>query len=367
MVAFATAYVFGLAWLQSRGTEYYRIEDLIVPRLIDVFVFAWLFWVGASIGSFLNVVAWRMPRGMSVNGRSVCPRCRSQLRARDNIPVFGWLALAGRCRHCHLPISPRYPMVEAAVGLSLTLVGIGELYGFSLPYQTELLRAGPLASPVVDRFALMVLVYHAVGLAFCWAYGLIRFDGHRLPPRLIAVAVAWLSVPMLVDPAMMVVSWQTEAPPNWPDSATPLDALMRIVTALAAAGFFARVLARGLSPGADLKTNPLGQGTARLVDLMVILSVPALLIGWQAFPAVLLVAALIAFMLEFVESLHCDALGQLALAMPVATALQIVLWRHLQEIAVWPSEGSHPAVILVAAGLVFCVPLWLREQEPAGG
>jgi len=69
--------------------------------------------LGACIGSFLNVVAWRLPRQESVAlPPSHCPRCGTQLQWFDNVPVVGWLLLRGHCRHCGAPISPRYPLVE---------------------------------------------------------------------------------------------------------------------------------------------------------------------------------------------------------------------------------------------------------------
>jgi leader peptidase (prepilin peptidase)/N-methyltransferase len=72
---------------------------------------------GLLVGSFLNVVAYRLPRGDSlVRPRSRCPHCGTQLRAVDNIPVVSWLALRGRCHRCHAAISPRYPLVELATG-----------------------------------------------------------------------------------------------------------------------------------------------------------------------------------------------------------------------------------------------------------
>jgi leader peptidase (prepilin peptidase) / N-methyltransferase len=68
---------------------------------------------GLVVGSFLNVVAYRLPRGESLAGpRSRCPGCGTQLRAVDNVPVVSWLALRGRCHHCRAPISARYPLVE---------------------------------------------------------------------------------------------------------------------------------------------------------------------------------------------------------------------------------------------------------------
>jgi len=78
---------------------------------------------GLAIGSFLNVVAYRLPRLESlVRPRSRCPQCQTQIRSRDNIPVLGWLLLRGRCRDCGTPISARYPLVEAATALLCALV-----------------------------------------------------------------------------------------------------------------------------------------------------------------------------------------------------------------------------------------------------
>lgn len=78
-----------------------------------LFVFAF----GACVGSFLNVVVWRLPRGESlVRPPSRCPNCETPLAWYDNVPVFGWLWLRGRCRYCAEPISARYPIVEFITG-----------------------------------------------------------------------------------------------------------------------------------------------------------------------------------------------------------------------------------------------------------
>jgi leader peptidase (prepilin peptidase) / N-methyltransferase len=74
--------------------------------------------LGAAIGSFLNVVVWRLPRGESVVApRSSCPQCATPIRARDNVPVLSWALLRGRCRDCKAAISPRYPVIEALTAL----------------------------------------------------------------------------------------------------------------------------------------------------------------------------------------------------------------------------------------------------------
>jgi len=91
---------------------------LIVTPALHLLFIVFLFILGACVGSFLNVVVWRLPRGESlVTPPSHCPRCGHQLAWYDNVPVVGWLWLRGRCRYCKSPISARYPVVEAVTGL----------------------------------------------------------------------------------------------------------------------------------------------------------------------------------------------------------------------------------------------------------
>jgi leader peptidase (prepilin peptidase) / N-methyltransferase len=79
--------------------------------------------VGAVLGSFLNVVIHRLPRGESlVHPRSRCPSCQTQIASYDNIPIVSWLVLRGRCRHCGARISARYPAVELVTALAFAAV-----------------------------------------------------------------------------------------------------------------------------------------------------------------------------------------------------------------------------------------------------
>ena len=356
-------YVFGVAWLQAAGSHLISPKSLYIPRTIDAVICLWLMWVGSAIGSFLNVVAWRMPRGESVNGRSYCPRCQTQLKARDNFPVFGWLALGGRCRTCRLPISGRYPIVEAAVGLSLTALGISQLYRLSLPHQPVHWHGGPFWAPVVDSLMLLTLLYHAVAVATLWAFGLIRIDGKRLPPTLLWFAVVTAVLPMLAYPDLMVVPWQTVYPWGWSPSGLYLDAVIRIITSLAAAVVLSRYLTRSFCPGADPKLDPLGSQTTRLMNVIAITAIPAIVVGWQAIAAIIVIASLIAAGLRRLWFIHGDALGRFALAMPLAVTFQLTFWRTLDLAAWWPTAGSPPWTILAWAGGVLFVPLWLRDQS----
>ncbi len=115
---------------------------------------------GLAIGSFLNVVIWRVPRGESVvSPPSACPRCHTQILNRDNVPVVGWLLLRGKCRTCSEPISARYPVVE--LGCAGLFVLMALFFG---------------ADPVLPAY----LYLAAVGLALV----LIDIDVKRLPDAL---------------------------------------------------------------------------------------------------------------------------------------------------------------------------------------
>jgi leader peptidase (prepilin peptidase) / N-methyltransferase len=118
-------------------------------------VFSGIF--GTIIGSFLNVVIWRVPRGESiVRPPSHCPNCERPIGPRDNLPVVSWLLLRGRCRHCGEPISSRYPLVELVTGLLFV--------GFALRFGWD---------PVLPAY----FVFAAVGVALA----MIDFDHKRLP------------------------------------------------------------------------------------------------------------------------------------------------------------------------------------------
>lgn len=79
--------------------------------------------LGLAIGSFLNVVIYRVPRRLSIiSPGSACPNCGALVAPYDNIPVISWFVLRAKCRNCGHPISGRYPLVEAATGLSFALI-----------------------------------------------------------------------------------------------------------------------------------------------------------------------------------------------------------------------------------------------------
>jgi leader peptidase (prepilin peptidase)/N-methyltransferase len=129
------------------------------PAILNVATFG-LTMLGLLVGSFLNVVIWRVPRGASiVHPPSHCPRCGAPILAFDNVPVLAWLALRGRCRCCRGPISARYPVVEALTGLlTFTFVQHDGLC-WLLPFHLVFLWAGiALALIDLDTFLLPLVI-----------------------------------------------------------------------------------------------------------------------------------------------------------------------------------------------------------------
>lgn len=166
---------------------------------VDLFLAVWLFALGGVVGSFLNVVIYRLPRGESlVYPGSRCPRCGHAIRWYDNVPIFGWLFLRGRCRDCGVNISPRYPLVELTLALVFLTLGALEWLatGANLP------RAGAIATheaigsmrPWISLFA-----FHAVLVCgLVWAAWMAR-DREVLPLRLVVLILGiGLIVPLFL-------------------------------------------------------------------------------------------------------------------------------------------------------------------------
>jgi prepilin signal peptidase PulO-like enzyme (type II secretory pathway) len=160
----------------------------------DLITACWLGIIGACIGSFLNVVAYRMPLGMSVVWKpSHCPKCGHAIRARDNLPVLGWLLLRGRCRDCRAPISPRYAVVEALMGLAFVALAYAELIsgGANLPAGAMVETRGAwdnVWNPVNGRL-IGLFAFHGVLLALLMAYALIDLDRQKIPIKLALFAL----------------------------------------------------------------------------------------------------------------------------------------------------------------------------------
>lgn len=149
---------------------------------------------GGAVGSFLNVVIYRLPNGLSlISPPSHCPVCKTAICWYDNVPVFGWIMLRGRCRNCRCPISIRYPLVEAVTAAMFAALALVE-------------------NPLQAAYPCHVLLLSTL---LCSA--LIEIDGHRPPIRLFLPTLAASVVVPLLWPV-----WQPTLT-HHPEIATPFD------------------------------------------------------------------------------------------------------------------------------------------------
>ena len=149
------------------------------------------FFGGAMSGSFLSVVAHRVPRGESIVApRSRCSSCGETIAAYDNIPILSWLLLRGRCRHCEARIPARYPLIEIATGLAFALTAL-VLYddpteliiGLALVATLAAITLTDLELRLIPNKILLVSAIAGIGLAAA-------LDPGSLPERLLAALAA---------------------------------------------------------------------------------------------------------------------------------------------------------------------------------
>jgi len=330
------------------------LAEQIPIRLFEFVIFAWLFVFGSCLGSFLNVVIYRVPRGFSLWGSSHCPFCRIRIPARDNVPVFGWLALRGRCSTCRLPISPRYPLVELAVGLVVLILSTLEilLAGINLPGSGERAFAGMSVSWLVGhpRWDLIgTCILHSGLVCVLLSWTLIRYDGYAVPRRFAALAFAAGLLLTAVAPALepnarqfSVWDWQGWIS-AWVSGGTGLAGLGGglLVGLIAAAG----CRLAGVGPSSSCP------GT--LPDALAGFGLVGVCLGWPAAASVGLLTAAARFLGALTLGVWPTRRNTplLAYACPAAF-VQICLWCWLDGLVFWPSGAAGPATFVAAATMM---------------
>ncbi len=334
---------------------------LDAPLIPDLPLEAWpvwalaLFWIwiavlGAAIGSFLNVVIYRSPRGMSlVHPGSQCPKCGHAIRARDNLPVVGWLVLRGKCRDCGAAISARYPMIEAFVGL--LFLGVAALYlglhGISLlPSPSE------LTFPQGEQQLAGIAAFHLALITFLLAAAGMRIDGQAMPRRLIV----WAIVAGLLLPCLW--PWLRPLGSGLPVHGSAERNAFDAGLAGAFVGIFVGWLRSGKFRFADSPSE------ASIIDPRLYV-VTGVCLGWQAVVAVALLASILGLIADGAGKawkqlpVWPDEVGQL-----LAVLLLLGSWRwETQAIEQIPLEKRYLAFMaIVAIAAISGIDRLLRPQ-----
>ena len=169
-----------------------------------------IFAIAASIGSFLNVVIYRVPRHLPlVRANSACPQCGHKLSSKDNMPILGWLRLKGRCRYCSARIPFRYLGMELAIGGIFMLLLFVELLsgGVNLPVRIPNHYAGFLWVVWYTKWDLVgIYLYHCLGLSMLLVVAMMQHDRQTVPLKMFVYT--------FLPAALLPVVWPTLHP--WP-------------------------------------------------------------------------------------------------------------------------------------------------------
>lgn len=224
---------------------------------------AWIFLLGATVGSFANVCIYRIALQKSVVWPgSHCPRCFTAIAARDNIPILGWLLLRGRCRTCGLPIAARYPLIEALAGTLFVAVYLVDLvYG-----PTGMLEAEDLVR----------LGFHLLLVAFLIVATFIDYDYYILPDSITVTG-------MLAGLILGTLAPGSRPAPGHRDSAW--DGFVVGMTGLIVGGGI--VWAVRIFGGLAFRKEAMGFGDVTLMAMI------GAFLGWWSLPPTLFLAAIL--------------------------------------------------------------------------
>ena len=285
--------------------------------VMNLFVYLYVAFVGSCFASFLNVVAYRVPRGRSILGFSHCPKCDHRLSLKDNIPIWGWLKNSGLCRHCQSPISARYLLVEILLGVVFVALFVVEVVcaGFNLPVGPSG-RGGGINFLLTSPSSQLILtcVYHMTLISILFTIAVISVEQFRIPRPVTVVSGVILLLFACCYPLVLQVAWFALPPNPSAEALAPLSA-HSLITVLV--GLFA-----GMSAGCVCTVLP----KARWADLKLSshqqmisgLSLIGLALGWQFVVIVSLIwGALRVFIPQRISNL---------IVLMVATFLHLMTW-----------------------------------------
>ena len=328
----------------------------------------WLFFLGGCFASFLNVVAWRVPRGRGINGSSMCPFCETKLKFMDNLPIIGWLRNGGRCRSCQVPISPRYLIVEIVLGAIFLLVCGVEILagGANLPLRAiEELRGFEhiVFSPKWDLIQLTA--YHLVLICLLFTFALIRSDRLRVPSSIFLIGfILGVGLP-LIWPSMLLISWQIDTDQLVRPERFSQDQLLTLLFGLVG-GLACGILVSWSTTNREImekdraKRSTIEQSNY-IDDMIAGMVLVGIFLGWQsAFSVTILMIAINALTTVFVGH-HTSSGLNLSSRLMLVTLIHLLVWRLSTWIVYWPSPSASNFVMAATIGILVIAAIVFRN------
>jgi len=344
---------------------------------MEIFTHCWFLVLGATVGSFLNVVIYRLPVGRRLLGWSHCPSCNQRLSWRENMPIVGWLRLLGRCRTCNVRIPVRYPAVEALIAVLFVVLLVTELLsgGTNLPVRDPYGYAGVVWIIWYTKWDLVgIYLFHCFLGCILIAAALIQWDGHPIPRRLAALAVGtgviapvfWrhLHPVSFHEPRLewLTKEWRWQVDFRDPVSGWPqqfgvgLDGLIDSLAGLIAGLLTGWLIARCLGPGAFFSSNALSNSETELTSpenpqrghiasFCFLFGLATTFLGWQFAAPLAISISVIAVLLGTVSRVTGDARWKhrtTSTAIAAAVLIQLPFWRTISTLDFWPGHAGWP-------------------------
>ncbi len=288
----------------------------------------WFFYLGASIGSFFNVLAGRLPEGRGVVfGGSKCPFCQTRLSFRDNIPIFGWLSCKGRCSTCKLPIAPRYLLIELLVGALFVLIASRELFsgGANLPRFNALVYAGIIWTVFYPKWYLIgAFVYHAMFFATLVMLAVADLEKSKFPWRAVAFFGGVFAAVKIVQVGLNFLRWFDWLPLAAPDVSPLVNAVITVAMGSLVGWLF------GLAAFRFFPAYVLEKSRIHWLQISLLVGI---VLGWQAVLVTGLCTFLIIWLSVLFASLRAKYPSQLFFGILVSTILvHHMFWRQIDSI-----------------------------------
>ncbi|MEW4562051.1 prepilin peptidase [Bremerella sp. JC770] len=346
-----------------RELEYMSIAETVRLRSMEAFSGLWFFALGATIGSFLNVVAYRLPRGESVVfQRSRCPQCGTQILGRDNIPIFGWVMLGGRCRNCASKISARYPIVELITAVLFLVLYFVELIsgGANIPVRSPNAYAGVVWILMYTKWDLVgMYLYHSFALSVLLSCVLIDIDHQEVNSRTRWFTGLMLLAPPLIWPDLMPVPFIAGGEDWLP------YAWLRAGTQCLLGG----LMGMALGTLAKRTIRSVGSTSQSMGQVASFLAVVGIVLGWQGVIAVTLIGLLMRIVAGIIPIWRRGSIPFTALLL-VAFVTHQIIWRWTIDYGSpwWPSHltsGVGWVGVAAAIGLLVLVNRQIPSKPDA--
>lgn len=348
--------------------QYWRYIESSQATLMKLLGVIWIFFLGGCFASFLNVVAWRLPRGRGVNGSSMCPFCETELLFSDNLPVYGWIQNSGRCRTCRTPISPRYLIVEVFLGFVFLLIAFFEILtgGSNLPFQPALQTQGFEHLLLDPKWNLIQIAsYHLALICFLFTFSLIRSERLQVPRRVFYWGLGMGVGLPLIWPGMTLIAWNIDTQQLIEIARGTTTQFITFVYGLIAGSACGLLCSWATLNSKRMLEDRVYQSTIEqfnyVDDVIATMALVGIFLGWQAALSVTLFFLIMQTILLLSAKRYRQSAVPPSATVFTATLLHLLTWHASTYLPIWPSPTANAGEIAVCLVAILSASAGLRK------